>query len=135
MIDTTRYCLAIHLPDTPDEVDPRVREALAAEGFGVLADIDVRATLESKLGEDIGPYTILGACNPTIGRDAIAADGDVGALLPCNIVIRAGSEGGTDVLAADPEQILSLSEAPGMRDLALDVRQRLERILGQLQAG
>jgi uncharacterized protein (DUF302 family) len=134
MTDTTRYTLQVHLPDEPATVDPRVREALAAEGFGILSEIDVQATLRDKLGEDIGAYTILGACNPPLARQAIAADPDIGALLPCNVVIRAGSDGGTDVLAADPDAMLALSHAAELADIAADARQRLERTLHALQS-
>ena len=74
MTATARYTLRIHLPDDPAAVDPRFREALAAAGFGVLSEIDVQAALRDKLGEDIGVYTILGACNPPLARQAIAAD-------------------------------------------------------------
>lgn len=126
------YTLQIHLPDAPDTADPRVREALAAEGFGVLSEIDVQAALRDKLGEDIGAYTILGACNPTLARQAIAADADIGALLPCNVVVRAGEAGGTDVLAADPDTLLSLS-AGGLSDIAADAKQRLQRALATLE--
>jgi uncharacterized protein (DUF302 family) len=132
MIETTRYTLSIHLPDEPDVADPRVRTALAAEGFGILSEIDVRAALRDKLGEDIGAYTILGACNPPLARRAIAADADIGALLPCNVVVRAGAEGGTDVLAADPDAMLALSGAEELADIAADARQRVERALQSL---
>ena len=127
------YTLQIHLPDAPDAVDPRVRDALAAEGFGVLSEIDVQAALRDKLGDDIGAYTILGACNPTLARQAIAADADIGALLPCNVVVRAGKAGGTDVLAADPDAMLSLSAGGGVTDIAADARQRLQRALHTLE--
>ena len=132
MPDTSRYTLRIHLPDDPAAVDPRVREALAAEGFGILAEIDVQATLRDKLGEDIGAYTILGACNPPLARQAIAADPDIGALLPCNVVVRAGSGGGTDVVAADPDAMLALSDVAALADVAADARHRLERTLHAL---
>ena len=127
------YTLQIHLPDAPDAADARVREALAAEGFGVLSEIDVQAALRGKLGEDIGAYTILGACNPTLARQAIAADADIGALLPCNVVIRASKAGGTDVLAADPDAMLSLSAGAGLTDIAADAKQRIQRALDTLE--
>ena len=126
------YTLQIHLPDAPDAADPRVREALAAEGFGVLSEIDVQAALRDKLGEDIGAYTILGACNPALARQAIAIDADIGAVLPCNVVVRAGEAGGTDVVAGDPETMLSLS-AGGLGDIADDAKERLQRALDALE--
>lgn len=135
MIETTRYSLVTHVPEEPAEAEQRVRDALAAEGFGVLAEIDVQATLLAKLGEDIGSYKILGACNPDLGRRAIAADADVGALLPCNVVIRAAAGGGSDVLAADPDEILGLSDEAGMGQIAADARARVSRALEQLATG
>ena len=134
MTATARYSLSIHLPDEPAAVDPGVREALAAAGFGILSEIDVQAALRDKLGEDIGPYTILGACNPPLARQAIAADPDIGALLPCNVVIRAGADGGTDVLAADPAAMLALSDAAALADVAADARHRLEQALQRLES-
>jgi uncharacterized protein (DUF302 family) len=133
MTDSARYTLRVHLPDDPATVDPRVREALAAEGFGILSEIDVQTTLRDKLGEDIGAYTILGACNPPLARQAIAADPDIGALLPCNVVVRAGADGGTDVLAADPDALLALSDAPALANIAADAKHRLEHALQRLE--
>lgn len=134
MTDTTSCTLRVHLPDEPATVDPRVREALAAEGFGILSEIDVQATLRDKLGEDIGVYVILGACNPPLAGQAIAADPDIGALLPCNVVLRAGSDGGTDVFAADPDAMLALSHAAALADIAADAKQRLGHALQRLEA-
>lgn len=131
-MQTTAYTFQTHLPDEPHDVEPRVRDALAAEGFGILSEIDVQATLRNKLGEDIGAYTILGACNPPLARQAIAADRDIGALLPCNVVVRAGANGGTDVLAADPDAMLELSAAGGLAEVAADAKRRLERALASL---
>ena len=128
-----RYTLYVHVPDEPASADARVREALATEGFGVLSEIDVQAALREKLGEDIGAYTILGACNPTLARKAIDADADIGALLPCNVVLRASAEGGTDVLAADPDAMMQVSEAPGLAEVAADARQRIARALQTLE--
>lgn len=127
------YTLQVHLSDAPQAADSRVREALAAEGFGVLSEIDVQAALRDKLGEDIGAYTILGACNPTLASRALAADPDVGALLPCNVVVRAGEAGGTDVLAADPDAMLALSAGDGLSGIAADAKQRLQRALDALE--
>ena len=133
MTHTAPYTLHIHLHDDPATVEPRVREALAAAGFGILSEIDVQATLRDKLGEDIGAYTILGACNPPLARQAITADPDIGALLPCNVVVRAGAQGGTDVLAADPDAMLALSDAAALTDVAADARQRLQQALQRLE--
>ena len=126
---TDRYTLTITVDGPPDEVEPRVREALSDEGFGILSEIDVQQTLEDKLGEDVGPYKILGACNPPLARAAIVADPDIGALLPCNVLVRGNDRGGTDVVAADPDAMLGLADRPELGEIAADARQRLERAL------
>ena len=107
----------------------RTRAALKAEGFGVLSEIDIQEKLQDKLGEDIGTYKVLGACNPPLANKAIKADRDIGALLPCNVVIRGNPEGGTDIVAADPEKMLAMSGADGLEDLACDAKERIERAL------
>lgn len=105
-----------------------VRAALSAEGFGILSEIDVQATLQDKLDEDIGHYKILGACNPSLARQAIELDQDIGALLPCNVLLRANPDGGTDVAAADPEAMLALA-GDHLQGLARDAKARLRRAL------
>lgn len=133
-METHDYTISIHLDLPPDEAEAQVRDALAEQGFGILSTIDVQATLREKLGEDIGAYTILGACNPPLARRAIAADPDIGALLPCNVVVRASGDGGSDVLAADPATMLELSHAGELADVANDARQRLLAALDHLDA-
>ena len=123
------YTFRIHVDADPDEAEKRVREALADEGFGILTEIDVQATLKKKLDVDMAPYRILGACNPPLAHRAIQADADIGALLPCNVVVRANPDGGTDVLAADPDDMLSLTDADGIADVASEARERLRRAL------
>jgi uncharacterized protein (DUF302 family) len=113
-----------------DAAQERIRAELQTEGFGVLTEIDVSATLARKLNVDIPPYTILGACNPPLAHRAIAAEPDVGLLLPCNVVLRAsGQEGETIVEALDPVVQLGVSENPALLDLASDARARLNRAL------
>jgi uncharacterized protein (DUF302 family) len=109
--------------------EERVRAALADEGFGILSEIDVQAKLVEKLGEDIGTYRILGACNPPLALQGLTADADLGALLPCNVVIRANPAGGTDVVAADPEAMLGVAANPALEELACDAKERIERAL------
>lgn len=125
------YTLTVHVDAPPADVDPKVRAALQDEGFGILSEIDVQAALQEKLGQDIGAYVILGACNPPLAHQAVQADRDIGALLPCNVVVRA-SDGGTDVVAADPEAMLAIADEPALKDVAADARQRIERALQQI---
>lgn len=123
------YTLTVHLDADPAEAEERIRAALAEEGFGILTEIDVAQTLKGKLDVDIPPYTILGACNPPLAHQAIQADEHVGALLPCNVLVRAHPDGGTEIAAADPEAMLSLSSSPELADLACDAKERIERAL------
>ena len=114
-----------------DEAVTRVTDALAKEGFGVLTEIDVAATLKKKLGLDMPPYRILGACNPQFAHQAIELEPQIGALLPCNVVVR--EEGGkTRVDIMDPRAVLQLVERPEIEGIATEVRKRLERVLASL---
>lgn len=113
------------------EAVERVRGALKEQGFGVLTEIDVKATLKEKLGADMPPYIILGACNPPLAHRAIEADPEVGMLLPCNVVVREG-EGGTFVEAMDPEAAMGLVKTAGVQEVAKDARARLAAALEAL---
>jgi uncharacterized protein (DUF302 family) len=114
-----------------DEAIKRVTEELAKEGFGVLTEIDVKATLKKKLDIDVAPYRILGACNPQFAHKALQLEPQIGALLPCNVVVR--EEGGkTRVDVMDPRAVLQLVERPEIEGIAAEVRQRLERVLASL---
>lgn len=110
----------------------RATHALAAEGFGVLTEIDVAATLKKKLGKEVPPYTILGACNPQLADRALAVEPTIGALLPCNVVVRRTSEGETRVEIMDPKAVLGMVDNPAIAGIAGDVRARLARVLDAL---
>lgn len=119
--------------DTPfDDTLARVRDELKVEGFGVLTEIDVTATLREKLGEHLEEYVILGACNPPLAHRALSVDRSIGLLLPCNVVVRA-SAGGTVVEALDPSIMVSLSSRPELQHIADDAAARLRRVLERLQ--
>jgi len=109
-----------------------VTDALAQEGFGVLTEIDVAATLKKKLGIDRPPYRILGACNPQFAARALDAEPQIGALLPCNVVVRQDEQGRTLVEIMDPNAVLGLVGRPEVAPIAAEVRSRLERVLQAL---
>lgn len=116
-----------------DEADARVREELQKEGFGVLTEIDVRATLKKKLDVDFRPYRILGACNPPLAHQALTAETDIGLLLPCNVVVYAGENENESVVAVlDPEVQLSVTGRDDIRPMAQEVKARMERVLAAL---
>jgi uncharacterized protein (DUF302 family) len=115
-----------------DQAIDKVTAELAEEGFGVLADIDVAAKLKEKLGEDMPPYRILGACNPALAHQAIRAVPDIGLLLPCNVLVREDDDGAVNVSFMDPEAVLSLVDEPGVASLAAEVKSRLERVMATL---
>ena len=113
------------------EVVARVRAALAAQGFGVLTEIDVTATMRAKLGEPMEDYVILGACNPPFAHQALAIDRSIGLLLPCNVVVRAATEG-TVVEAVDPQVMVTLTGRPELKPVADEVARRLATALSDL---
>lgn len=131
---TSRYGIGtnIHLPYA--EAVARTREALAAEGFGVLCEIDIAATLRNKLDVTFPPYVILGACNPPLAHRALEAERDIGLLLPCNIIIYAPDESGhCAVRAMDPVAALALTGNDEIRTVAEEVRARLRRVLESVE--
>ena len=128
----TATTLRTTLDATFDEALVRVTDALKREGFGVLTEIDIAATLKAKLGVDFRRYKILGACNPPFAHQALTADLDVGLMLPCNVVVYEGDDGRAVVLAVDPLRSMAAADSPGLVDLAGAVRAKLERALAQL---
>jgi len=115
-----------------DEAIDRVTDELGKEGFGVLTEIDVKATLKKKLDKDMPPYRILGACNPTLAHQAISTVPEIGLLLPCNVLVREDDENRVHVSFMDPESVLSLVDDPGVAPLAAEVKTRLQRVLAAL---
>jgi uncharacterized protein (DUF302 family) len=116
-----------------DDVMPLVTAALKAEGFGVLTEIDVKQTLREKLGAEMEPYAILGACNPPLAHEAITQEPQIGLLLPCNVVVRATSEG-TRVEVADPEAMLGIVGNERIEHVAHEAKQKLTRVIAALAA-
>jgi len=110
----------------------RVTEELQKEGFGVLTEIDVKATMKKKLNADMPPYRILGACNPQLAHRALTAEPEIGLLLPCNVVVRQDDAGKVHVEFMDPNAVLDLVNRPEVTQLACEVKQRLERVMAAL---
>jgi uncharacterized protein (DUF302 family) len=111
---------------------PRVKEALAQQGFGVLTEIDVRATMQEKLGEDMEDYVILGACNPQLAHRALGVDREIGVLLPCNVAVRAAPDGRTVVQALDPAIMVTVPELPALEPVAEEAAARIRAALAVL---
>ena len=122
------YGFSIKMTGNMDDVVEKVTEALKTEGFGVLTEIDVQATLKKKIDVDRKPYKILGACNPSLANEAINAEPDIGLLLPCNVVVREEDDGSMTVAFMDPMAVLDLVDNDKVHEIAPDVKSRLERV-------
>lgn len=117
---------------TFDDAMGVVTRALEKEGFGILTEIDVKQTLEKKLGAEFRRYTILGACNPVLAKQALEHEPHIGLLLPCNVVVQEAPEGGVIVSVADPREMFTLVDNPDVQPLAKEVGQRLRRVMASL---
>jgi uncharacterized protein (DUF302 family) len=131
---TTPYGISTIVPLPFARAVERTKEALATEGFGVLSEIDVTATMKKKLGVDFRPYVILGACNPPLAHQALVAERDIGLLLPCNVVVYAADDPGQSVVAVlDPVKAMQLSGNDAIQPIAVAVKSRLMQMLAALE--
>src|SRR5690349_14759237 len=123
------FGMHVHIDLPMEEALQRTRNALAEEGFGILTEIDVAATLRAKLDVYVPPQVILGACNAPLAREGLTIEPDLGLLLPCNVVVRADDDGRTLVSALDPEILVSVPGRPELEPIAADAKIRLQRAL------
>ncbi len=114
-----------------EDIDARTRAALANHGFGVLTEIDVKATMKKKIDVDMDPYRILGACNPNMAHQAIGMEPNIGAMLPCNVILRQ-VDGGVQVSAIDPIASMQAVENPALKDVAGQVRDMLGEVVAEI---
>jgi uncharacterized protein (DUF302 family) len=112
-----------------DDVVDTTIAALKDEGFGVLCDIDIQATLKEKLGEEFRQYRILGACNPPLAHEGLTEEIELGALLPCNVIVYETDDGDVVVSAVDPQQLVGIADNDALDSIATEVTERFERVL------
>lgn len=124
-----KYYLTKEIRFSFEEAKAKITSALKTEGFGILTEIDVKQTLKSKIGVDFPKYSILGACNPGLAHRALKAEEHVGAMLPCNVVVREIGEGMTEVFAVDPLASMSGIENDELKIIAQEVKEKLERVI------
>ena len=128
-----RYALVKELPETGyDEAVGRATELLADEGFGVLTEIDVKATLKKKLDVDFRPYTILGACNPPLAYKALQSEEKIGTMLPCNVIVQEKVLGTVEIAAVDPAASMQAVKNDGLIAIAENVRDKLQKVITNL---
>lgn len=130
---SSRYGFGTAVQVPYEEALQRVKDALKIEGFGVLTEIDVRQTLREKLGAEMEPYLILGACNPVLAHRALALESEIGLLLPCNVVVRAIGNG-CRVEIADPKAMLGIVGNEQLDAIAEEAKERLQRVIAALSA-
>ncbi|MFC1569725.1 DUF302 domain-containing protein [bacterium] len=120
------------IPDSFDKAVHKVRESLKNEGFGVLTEIDVKATLNKKLNVDFRNYIILGACNPPFAYKALQSERMIGTMLPCNVIVQDAENGGTEIAVIDPIASMQAVENPALGEVAQEVREKLKRVVENL---
>ncbi len=126
------YGFKTHMSVSPEQAEIRVREALSREGFGVLSEIDVQATMKKKLDKTIRPYRILGACNPPFAYQSISAEPDIGLMMPCNVVVYQNADGTTTVSAVNPMAAMGAIGNPALADVAAGVSEKLKKVIESL---
>lgn len=129
METTTAYYYAKSVDLSPEDAEVRVREELEKEGFGVLTEIDVKATLKKKLDADFRPYKILGACNPPAAHRALQAEDKIGTMLPCNVIVQEAQDGRTEIAAVDPIASMQAVDNPSLQPIAEEIRDRLRTVI------
>lgn len=136
MQNVTQYGFGTTVALPFEQAVDRTKAALAAEGFGVLTEIDVRATMKKKLDVDFRPYVIFGACNPPLAHRALSADLEIGLLLPCNVIVYATDDPGTSVVSVmDPEAALAITGRDDIAPIAREVSERMHRVVESLRPG
>ncbi len=128
------YTISTTVARPYDETVAAVRVALSEQGFGVLTEIDLKGALKEKIDADIAPYLILGACRPPLAHQAVQADASIGALLPCNVVVRSQDDEHTVVEAIDPDVMMSVADSDVLNEVATDAKKRLSAALDSLSA-
>ena len=128
------FGMSVRLDVPLAEALERARTALADQGFGILTEIDVAATLQTKLGVEVAPQVILGACNAPLAREGLRIEPDLGLLLPCNVVVRVDEDGTTLVSALDPELLVSVPGRPELEPIAAEAKTRLQSALATIAA-
>ncbi len=129
----SRYAISKKLGCSYDDAVSKARAALSTEGFGVLTEIDVQATLKKKLNKDFRKYIILGACNPPLAHKALTLENEIGLMLPCNVVVYENDGGGSTVSAIDPAVAMSMIDNPALALVAKEVKEKLERVVASIK--
>lgn len=127
------YYIATTLPVRFERAIEMTEAALKEQGFGVISRIDMKDALKTKIGVDFRPYTILGACNPTLAHEALKLEDKVGTMLPCNVVVQAKGENSTEIAAIDPVASMQAIDNPSLKQAAAEVQERLRRVISQLE--